>query len=208
MSVSDKNFKNYFCSEAKEIPASLARFDPALIHIRPNTLNEQADATGLLWFQLSAGKSIAEQVAEVRQQFPKLKLIIMSDMPNDLEALAAFSITAKAYCNTHAGLEVLRNVSSVVEQGGVWIGESIMNRLLGQQAPVEDVKQVVESRWSALLTIREKEVATLVAGGFQNREIADRMKITERTVKAHVGAILEKLQLKNRLQLALLVKES
>ena len=51
---------------------------------------------------------------------------------------------------------------------------------------------------SQLMTPRESEVLGLLGEGLQNKEIADRLKIAERTVKFHVGSILEKLDAGNR----------
>jgi DNA-binding NarL/FixJ family response regulator len=56
-----------------------------------------------------------------------------------------------------------------------------------------------------LLTTREREVALLAANGASNKTIASDCDITERTVKAHLAAIFEKLHLTDRLQLALRV---
>ncbi|MBC3809127.1 response regulator transcription factor [Undibacterium seohonense] len=156
---------------------------------------------------MNSNQTIAQQLAPVKQCAQQSLIVVMSDIPNDLEALASFSMLAKAYCNTHAGAEVLLNIASVVEQGGIWIGESIMQKLLG--GAVLEAPQIERAmgKWSKVLTGREFEVAKAIAIGLTNKEIALKMHITERTVKAHVGAVLDKLQLKNRLQLALLVKE-
>ncbi len=59
--------------------------------------------------------------------------------------------------------------------------------------------------WEEDLTERERETAHHIARGASNKEIARELGITERTVKAHVGAILEKLNLRDRLQIALRV---
>ncbi|MBY0572870.1 MAG: response regulator transcription factor [Undibacterium sp.] len=160
----------------------------------------------LAWLQLTPGSTVASQITRLRECVGNSPVIIMSDIPNDMEALAAFSVAAKGYCNTHAGAEVLLKIASVVEQGGIWIGESIMQRLLN--APVEITSNVLELdvAWGKDLSLREKQVAKEVAAGASNKEIAQKLVITERTVKAHVGAVLEKLHLKSRLQLALLVK--
>lgn len=198
--------RNYFYSVATEVPQGLSALDSNLIRVALTDSGTLQD--GILWFQLSPGQTIASQIQQIAPLTLSCKLVVMSDQPNDLEALAAFAISAKAYCNTHAGVEVLSSIAGVVNQGGIWIGESIMQKLLNQQMPVVQIKQAVAEQWGSQLTGREKEVAVLVAKGLQNREIAESMKITERTVKAHVGAILDKLQLKSRLQLALLVKES
>jgi DNA-binding NarL/FixJ family response regulator len=82
-----------------------------------------------------------------------------------------------------------------------------MQKLLGGSSVEEPQLDRALGKWSKLLTGRELEVAKAIAIGLSNKEIALKMHITERTVKAHVGAVLDKLQLKNRLQLALLVKE-
>jgi len=57
----------------------------------------------------------------------------------------------------------------------------------------------------AVLTKRELEVARTVAGGSSNKEVARQLGITERTVKAHVGAVFQKLKVRDRLHLALIV---
>ncbi|MFI6576738.1 helix-turn-helix transcriptional regulator [Nocardiopsis sp. NPDC050513] len=55
------------------------------------------------------------------------------------------------------------------------------------------------------LTHREREVLTLVGAGWSNRQVARRLGVTERTVKAHVTRILEKLAVRSRLEAALVV---
>ncbi len=165
-------------------------------------------APQMLWLRLTGNATVAQQIAAVRLHFGSLPLIVMSDVPNDLEALAGFSVAARGYCNTHAGTEVLLNVASVVGQGGLWIGESIMQRLMSAPVAEAVLTPAASNLWSADLTEREREVAKTVTLGLSNKEIAAQLGITERTVKAHVGAVLDKLQLKSRLQLALFVKNS
>ena len=57
--------------------------------------------------------------------------------------------------------------------------------------------------WSALLSEREQQVARLVARGSSNREVAEQLSISERTAKAHLTSIFDKLGLRDRLQLSL-----
>lgn len=205
-------FQHVFYSASLEMPVNLRVAFPQL---QRHQLTNVSDASPLLlWWHLTPGISVAEQFRALRCNFPQALVIAMSDLPHDLEALAVFSVQAKAYCNTHAGVEVLQNIAHVVESGGMWIGESIMNRLLGLNSPstldqrvgIDQENRTAED-WDSQLTLREREVASAVGSGATNRQIADQMGITERTVKAHVGSVLEKLKLKNRLQLALLVKD-
>jgi DNA-binding NarL/FixJ family response regulator len=61
--------------------------------------------------------------------------------------------------------------------------------------------QAAKAQWDGL-TARERDVAALVALGQSNREIADKLVVSERTVDAHVGNILSKLEFRSRAQIA------
>lgn len=160
----------------------------------------------IVWLRL-AGRPAAETLAEVRRNFgEKVFCIVLADMPNDEEALACFAAAARGYCNTHAVPELLRQVADVVAQGGLWIGEALMQRLLRGTAPILAASApAAPAQWETSLTERERQVARAVAAGASNKEVARELGITERTVKGHVGAILEKLGVRDRLQLALAV---
>jgi two-component system, NarL family, nitrate/nitrite response regulator NarL len=159
--------------------------------------------TAVVWLRLTEGELADQQITAVRSQIGSLPLLILSNMPSDEEALACFSASARGYCNAHATAENLQQVASVVLQGGLWIGETLMQRLLMATSsrlasPVPELPNPLTA-----LTEREQMVAKAVATGASNKEIARQLGITERTIKAHVGAILEKLQVRDRLQLAL-----
>jgi DNA-binding NarL/FixJ family response regulator len=142
----------------------------------------------------------------IRKRLGDVPIVVLSDQPTDEEALSCFAAGARGYCNTHATAELLRRVADVVLQGGLWIGESLMQRLLQGTARIPMPAPVgAPSDWAALLTEREREVALAVAEGASNKEVARRLSITERTVKAHAGAIFEKLGVRDRLQLSLVV---
>jgi DNA-binding NarL/FixJ family response regulator len=161
---------------------------------------------GLVWVRLQAGIPIDEQIPPVRQRYGDSFLVALSDTPSDEQALECFAVGARGYCNTHAVPEFLRRVADVVLQGGLWIGESLMQRLLQGTARIpRPARAGTPPDWAALLTEREREVALAVAEGDSNKEVARRLGITERTVKAHTGAIFEKLGVRDRLQLSLIV---
>jgi two-component system nitrate/nitrite response regulator NarL len=161
----------------------------------------------LVWLRLDQATTLEHQVAAVRARCGALPIVVMSDIPNDDEALAALSAHARGYCNSHAGADVLAKVASVVSQGGLWIGEALMLRLLAVQQQIKVPKAAARPDWRAALTAREVEVAVLAASGARYKEIARELLITERTVKSHMAAILQKLGLRDRLQLALLASE-
>jgi DNA-binding NarL/FixJ family response regulator len=170
---------------------------------RERTALSQAD---LVWLRLEHGLPVTEQIQHFASQN---SVVVLSDQPTDDEALAAFSAGARGYCNTHATAQLLSQVATVVLQGGLWIGESLMQRLVSAtsrlQAGADTAVFPPDESWSNGLTDREKEVASTLANGASNKEIARSLSITERTVKAHVSAILDKLQVRDRLQLSLII---
>ena len=91
----------------------------------------------------------------------------------------------------------------MVGNGGLWVGQGLMQRLLAGAARL--LPPNPSDGWADTLTEREREVAHAIARGASNKEVARELAITERTVKAHVGAILEKLGARDRLQLSLIV---
>lgn len=166
------------------------------------------DGTPLIvWLRLSPKEPVEGQVATARKQVGTVPIIVLSDAPNDQEALAAFAAAARGYCNSHATAEILLQVANVVQQGGLWIGESLMQRLIRATNGASPIPGHPPSDWESKLTEREREVARVVASGASNKEVARQLGITERTVKAHLTTILEKLGVRDRLQLALAVHQ-
>ena len=112
---------------------------------------------------------------------------------------------ALGYCHSHAGPAMLHQVATVVSNQGLWVGPSLLNRLI--RAAQEKAPETAEADVALEdLSPREREVAELVGTGATNKEIARKLDITERTVKAHLSAVFTKLKVRDRLQLVLLMK--
>jgi DNA-binding NarL/FixJ family response regulator len=131
-----------------------------------------------------------------------LRVVVASARPHDEQGTKVLASGAVGYCHTHAPLESLAQILEVVDSGEIWMGRSLVTRLL----------RLVQSRagqqgdWHAnALTERESVVARRAAVGEANGEIAMALGITERTVKAHLSSVFEKLGVSDRLQLALRV---
>lgn len=133
-------------------------------------------------------------------------VVLLSSVPQETEGLAALDARVRAYTHAHAVPRMLQEVALVVEHGGLWVGPELMQRLVGatHRALVHKSNASAQSGmpkvWE-LLSAREAEVAHAVAQGQSNKEIAARMFISERTVKAHLGAVFDKLGVRDRLQL-------
>jgi len=162
-------------------------------------------APALIWALLPCGQRPDELVARLRRGLAGRSLIVLADEPDEDGALAALAAGAAAYCNAHAAPAVLQQVAAVVQNGGVWIGQGLMKRLLAASTALLNKRPGDHDAWRSTLTPREQEVAVAVADGASNKEIARQLDITERTVKFHVSAVLEKLGARDRLQLSLII---
>lgn len=159
------------------------------------------------WCRLRAGEKQAEVLPGVLALTPEGRVVVLADEPGDALTLEVLAAGAVGCCNTHAAPEVLQQVALVVGNGGLWVGQSLLQQLVGNAARVLAQRQPVGESVTMLngLSEREGQVARLVAGGASNKEIADRLSIAERTVKAHLTAIFEKTGARDRLQLSLKV---
>lgn len=161
---------------------------------------------GVIWALQPLDVAVDTLVARLRLAANNRPLVILADIPSEEGAMAALAAGASGYCNGHADPQVLQQVALAVGNGGVWVGQGLMQRLLAatfQRLPVAE--QNKPAAWRIKLTAREQEAAELIAKGASNKEIARQLAITERTVKSHVSALLEKLGARDRLQLSLII---
>lgn len=135
----------------------------------------------------------------------KMKVVAASSKPHDPEAIQALDAGCAAYCHAFADAATLLQVKEVVQAGHVWIGPTLMQRLIHSAHRAAPSKTPIHMDWGNSLTQREREVAVLAANGASNHAIAQDCNISERTVKAHLSAVFDKLNLTDRLQLALRV---
>lgn len=135
-----------------------------------------------------------------------VRFVVMHDEPSDDKGLEVLGQGASGYCNTHATPELLRTIESVIRNHGLWVGESLLNRLIGGIS-ARSPRSAEQPKHPVLQTLsgREREVALCVARGESNKEIARQLDLAERTIKAHLTGIFEKLGVRDRLQLALLL---
>jgi len=138
-------------------------------------------------------------------QGQKIRIVAASSNPKDSEAIKALDPGCAAYCHAFSDAATLIQVTQVVRAGHVWIGKTLMQRLVQSAGRVAALTHESAADWGGGLTPREREVAILAANGASNHHISLDCKISERTVKAHLSAVFDKLNLTDRLQLALRV---
>ena len=137
------------------------------------------------------------------------KIIAMTLIENAQQARQALEAGASGYVHYLAVPQVLEQVAQVVAAGGMWLGADLMRQLVLATArilPTPPAKAVNGTKVDlSQLTSRELAVAELVAAGKTNKEVARELDITERTVKAHLGSAFDKLKVRDRLHLVLVM---
>lgn len=135
----------------------------------------------------------------------EIRLVMASSNPKDSEAIQALDAGCAAYCHAFSDASTLMQVAQVVQAGHVWIGKKLMQRLIHSAGHVATATPASLADWGSSLTPREREISILAANGVSNHNISLDCNISERTVKAHLSSVFEKLNLTDRLQLALRV---
>lgn len=191
--------------EASPLPSWLEALPKAKMFRRDQLAEVPTGEPGTLWYRLRSGEDVDAVLDGAIGHARGNPLVLLGDEPDEALVMKALSAGAAGCCNTNAAPEVLRQVALVVSNGGLWIGQMLMRQLVGSTSRILGEKTARPPRddWSKLLSEREAQVARLVAGGASNKEIAVQLAITERTVKAHLTAVFEKLSLRDRLQLSL-----
>ena len=132
-------------------------------------------------------------------------VIAMTRNPAMDELRVALGQGARGYVHAVSAPVLLRQAAEVVQGGGMWLPPEVVNgvvrALSGAASGSGDMTSSMDAALAGL-SDRERAVAEAVATGLSNKEVARRLGITERTVKAHLSAVFRKLGLRDRMQLA------
>jgi two-component system NarL family response regulator len=148
------------------------------------------------------GVSGIEATRRARSLVPSVKVAILTVSESDEDLFAAVRAGATGYLLKEVSIEELPEAVRAVARGHSLISPSMASRLLGEFNALS--RRVEEQRGTApRLSDRELEVLRAVARGLSNKDIAAELVIAENTVKNHVRNILEKLQLRSRMEAAM-----
>ena len=147
--------------------------------------------------------SFIDRIARANEAVP---IVCMVPFPKDEDAFALLARGARGYCHVAAAPAQLRLVANTVKNGGFWLPASLMRRVMTSAGSL--VAQISTRKSVSMdeLTKRERQVAQAVTDGLSNREIAERLSISERTVKARLTSVFQKMDVRDRVQLALLLR--
>lgn len=131
-------------------------------------------------------------------QFENAKIIILTTFNEDEYLFEAVRAGAVGYLLKDVSSEELSKAIRVVHLGGALIQPDVAKRLLKEFSSLE---KPVKSNLNLELTGREKEIVVLISRGLTNSEIADKLYLSEGTIKNYITNILAKLGAKNRASL-------
>jgi DNA-binding NarL/FixJ family response regulator len=138
-----------------------------------------------------------EATRRIRDEHPATRVVVLTTYADDDSVFGALQAGARGYLTKDAGPEELLRAIQTVHSGLALLDPAVQGRLLdrlGRPAP-RSAPPAPDG-----LTPREVEVLGLVAQGLSNRQIQERLSVSEATVKSHVNSILAKTGLRDRAQ--------
>ena len=135
------------------------------------------------------------------QQYPDTKVLVVSTFDEDDYISHSIRAGAKGYLLKDMPVEELVQSIRLVHRGYSQMGPGLMEKMLDSMVSSKSDRD--EPLELARLTPREVEVLNLIGAGCSNREIAQRLYIVEGTVKTHITKILNRLNLRSRLQIGI-----
>lgn len=181
------------------------------LYTKNETLARRLEEVGLEFLFLSdetpdlAALFICDPVnlTSLYARYPNAKVLALSTRPSFSEGVALLQKGIRGYGNAFMQKVHLLQAISTIENDAVWLYPEMMQELIlhGSKAMVSN-EDVLET-----LSVRERDVAKEIEKGLSNKEIASALGITERTVKAHLSSVYEKLKVTDRLALALLLRK-
>jgi DNA-binding NarL/FixJ family response regulator len=136
-----------------------------------------------------------EATRRLRERDPAVKVVVLTTYADDRSVLDALRAGALGYLTKDAGAAEIQQALHRVADGQAALDPAVQRHLVEAIATGPSVEPAADG-----LTPREAEVLTLIAAGLSNAEIAERLVVSEATVKSHVNHILPKIGARDRAQ--------
>ncbi|MDA8235374.1 MAG: response regulator transcription factor [Clostridia bacterium] len=139
------------------------------------------------------------------REMPQVRVVALTVHDDQERVLQGIKAGLSGYILKDISSEVLINTVIAVHAGETVMHPSVTARLIGEFNRLEEVAATIGERENLfeLLTHREMDILKLIAAGKSNREIADALIISEKTVKNHISNLFKKIGVEDRTQAAL-----
>ncbi|MCW5319212.1 response regulator [Nostoc sp. KVJ3] len=139
------------------------------------------------------------------ERFPNVKVLVLSTFDDDQYIVESIRAGAKGYLLKDMPVDELVQAIRLAYQGYAQLAPGLLEKMINNPW---GIAKPIASPELKMLTKREQQVFQLIAGGATNREIAKQLVVTEGTVKTHVTHLLNRLDCRNRAQLAIIANSS
>ena len=160
------------------------------------------DVAGFSLVMIDAGytEHLFELLAMLRRKHSQLKMIVIGLESDPAFIQRVIGAGVKGYLTHMAKESEIRMAIDIVEDGSVWAPRKVLAKLVEESSAIahEPVAKIAPK-----ITQREEEVLRLLVAGRANREIASSLGIDAVTVKAHVGRLVRKMGVQNRIALSM-----
>ncbi len=142
---------------------------------------------------------------------PSRFLLIGSQWPEEKQVSAILHAASGYYDTAEPDILLHKAIESIL-QGDIWVQRHLVPKVIQilidtRQPTTKTEQQSTAAELLKTLSNRELDVANMITTGENNKQIAQNLNISERTVKAHLTSIFKKLNVSDRLHLAILLKE-
>jgi two-component system nitrate/nitrite response regulator NarL len=137
---------------------------------------------------------------EINFDSASTRVIVLTAAEDDRDVVRAMRLGARGVVLKQSASDLLLKSIRKVNEGEIWLDNRMTSEVIDAFKKSSEAGQ---RREKPLLSDREKEIVQLVAQGFRNREIGEKLFISEQTVKNHLHNIFDKLGVSDRLELAL-----
>lgn len=153
-----------------------------------------------------SGVSAAQTIASA---FPVVKIIMLTGSSEEDDVMAALKAGAHAYVLKGVAARELNGILHTVYRGEGYVTPSLAANLLSEMKSAPQGEKQPSGAMDAFeeLTERERQILELIAEGTSNKEIGQKLFLTEKTIKHYVTNILQKLHVSNRVQAAMLAQQ-
>jgi DNA-binding NarL/FixJ family response regulator len=166
------------------------------------SISELLESQDLLYLvvDLHASHSRLRTLDHIRRLRPDIRLIVIGPEEDEELVFNAIIGGARAYLALDAPPAMVRKAIEVVTEGSIWAPRRLLSKLIDRL-----LKMAASKRATAApkLTERERQVLELIMKARSNREIAKALGIEERTVRAHLGRLMHKAGVDNRIKLSM-----
>lgn len=164
-----------------------------------NKLKEKS--VDIILYHIDESLNESENISILLKDFPLIPLVALSNNPDNLEGCRLLKMGYKSYLHSFSNIDILKSAIESVLSGNIYVYPKLMQFLVSN-APITAKKSINLDE----LTSKELNILQLVSEGFSNAKIANELDVAEVTVKKHISSLFKKLNVQDRLSLALILK--